>query len=303
MAKAFLITGASSGIGFDIVKHLANLNHQVYATARKKTDLDKLDKIKNVIPLELDVTKPDQILKAVSIIKSNNSGLYGLVNNAGLGGLGGFTTWNEAELQQIFDVNVYGPWRMTNALIDLLIKSQGRIVNIGSQGGMITDKYFGPYTMTKHALEAYTASLRLELEAHHVKVSIVQPGGIETDIVSNSMPGIIRRFKRALSPFKEEADQVLESFQKPPSLPDDEPESKSNRKPSSVKIVTDAVHHALFSDNPKPCYLVGTKWEGDRVINGLLKKIVQENDNPKHNYSRDELIMMLDKHLSAHPSN
>ena len=303
MAKAFLITGASSGIGFDIVKHLASLNHQVYATARKKTDLDNLDKIKNVIPLELDVTKPDQILKALSIIKSNNSSLYGLVNNAGLGGIGGFTTCNEEELQQIFDVNVYGPWRMTNALIGLLIKSQGRIVNIGSQGGMITDKFFGPYTMTKHALEAYTAALRLELEAHHVKVSIVQPGGIETDIVSNSMPGIIRRFKRAISPFKEEADQVLESFQEPLSPPDDEQESKSNRKPSSVKIVTDAVHHALFSDYPKPCYLVGTKWEGDRVINGLLKKIVLENDNPKHNYSRDELIMMLDKHLSAHPSN
>ena len=303
MAKAFLITGASSGIGFDIVKHLASLNHQVYATARKKTDLDNLDKIKNVIPLELDVTKPDQILKALSIIKSNNSSLYGLVNNAGLGGIGGFTTWNEEELQQIFDVNVYGPWRMTNALIGLLIKSQGRIVNIGSQGGMITDKFFGPYTMTKHALEAYTAALRLELEAHHVKVSIVQPGGIETDIVSNSMPGIIRRFKRAISPFKEEADQVLESFQEPLSPPDDEQESKSNRKPSSVKIVTDAVHHALFSDYPNPCYLVGTKWEGDRVINGLLKKIVLENDNPKHNYSRDELIMMLDKHLSAHPSN
>ena len=229
--------------------------------------------------------------------------MYGLVNNAGLGGIGGFTTWNEEELQQIFDVNVYGPWRMTNALIGLLIKSQGRIVNIGSQGGMITDKFFGPYTMTKHALEAYTAALRLELEAHHVKVSIVQPGGIETDIVSNSMPGIIRRFKRAISPFKEEADQVLESFQEPLSPPDDEQESKSNRKPSSVKIVTDAVHHALFSDYPKPCYLVGTKWEGDRVINGLLKKIVLENDNPKHNYSRDELIMMLDKHLSAHPSN
>ena len=303
MSKAFLITGASSGIGLDIVKHLADLNHTVYATARMKTDLDNLDKIKNVIPLQLDVTKPDQITNAVSLVKSKNTGLFGLVNNAGLGGLGGFTTWNEAELHQIFDVNVYGPWRMSNAFIDLLIESSGRIVNIGSQGGMITDKNFGPYTMTKHALEAYTTALRLELEAHDVNVSIVQPGGIETDIVSNSMPGIIRRFKRALSPFKDEADQVLESFQEPPSIPDDEPESKSNRKPSSPKIVTDGVHHALFSKNPKPCYLVGTKWEGDRVINGLLKKIVLENDNPNHNYSRDELIVMFDKHLNAHLSN
>ena len=302
MSKAFLITGASSGIGFDIVKHLSELNHIVYATARKKTDLDNLGSIKNVIPIELDVTKPDHITKAVSLVESNSTGLFGLVNNAGLGGLGGFSTWNEEEFHQIFDVNVYGPWRMSNAFIDLLIESSGRIVNIGSQGGMITDKFFGPYTMTKHALEAYTEALRIELEEHQVKVTIVQPGGIETDIVSNSMPGTIQRFQRALPPFKEEADQILESFQEPPPLPDDKPESKTNRKPSSPSIVTDAVHHALFSENPKPCYLVGTKWEGDRVINGLFKKIVQENDNSKHNYTRDELIMMLNKHLKAHPS-
>lgn len=292
-----LVTGASSGIGNHLARYLAAQGHIVYATARKDDDLAELAKIENVIPIKLDIRNPQQIQNAFDFIVSQGKGLYGLVNNAGIGELGMFSTWTDEEMFDIFDVNVFGVHRMTNAFVRLLIESKGRIVNIGSQGGIITYKYFGPYTMTKHALEAYTVSLNLELEPYGVWVSIVQPGGIVSNAGSNSLPGTIARFQRAAPPFKQEAEQVLATFNQP-SQPDNGEESETNRKPSSPEIVSIAVCDALFSKKPKLRYLVGTKWEGDRVINALIDKLLDENDNPQHNYSRDELVALLDRHIS-----
>jgi short-subunit dehydrogenase len=292
-----LVTGASTGIGNHLTKYLSKKGHMVYGGTRKDSDIEKLKKIKNVIPVKLDVTKPKQIQRALELITQKGHGLYGLVNNAGIGGLGFFSTWTDKDMFEIFDVNVFGPHRMTNAFMKLIIESKGRIVNIGSQGGTITGKYFGPYTMTKHALEAYTVSLNQELRPYGVWVSIVQPGGIVSNVGANSLPGIIRRFKRAKPPFKEEAKQILASLEQPEQSSNEEDESESNRKPSSPEIVSVAVYDALFSEKPKLRYLVGTKWEGDRVINTLIEILLDENDNPLHNYSRDELIALLDKHI------
>ena len=299
MKKTILVTGASSGIGLDISRSLAEKGHQVYATARHDSDLTHLAQIENIHPLNLDVTHADQIKSAVRSIREAGLGLDGLVNHAGLGGLGACHSWNESEIQELFNVNTLGPWRMSNAVLPLLLESRGRIVNIGSQGGMITQKYFGPYTMTKHALEAYTEAMRDELQSHGIQVSIVQPGGIVSSIGPNALPGILNRLRRAKPPFKAEAEELLKQFQEAPEKPsNDEPESASHRKPSDPAIVSEAVHHALFSTKPRDSYLVGTKWEGDRVINALFRKILAANESPLHGYTRDELIILLDKHLS-----
>ena len=302
MDKAVLVTGASTGIGHHLAHYLAERGHVVYAAARKDSDIAALGGSKNVVPIKLDVTDLAQIETAVAFITAQGTGLYGLVNNAGLGGLGGFTTWSEAEFQQIFDVNVMGPWRMSNAFINLLLAAKGRIVNIGSQGGSVTQKWFGPYTMTKHALEAYTAALSEELRPYHVQVSIVQPGGIVSNIGANSMPGTLARFRRAQPPFAEEAQQVVAAFENPAppdAAAENEPESATNRKPSSPEIVATAVYHALFAEKPRLRYLVGTQWEGNRVINALIEKLLDANESPEHNYSREQLIALLDTHLQT----
>lgn len=303
MQKAILVTGASTGIGNHLVYYLAERDHLVYAGVRKEADFVALSGSKNIVPLKLDVTDLGQIETAVSFITAQGTGLYGLVNNAGLGGLGHFTTWSEAEFQQIFDVNVAGPWRVSNAFMDLLLAAQGRIVNIGSQGGTVTKALFGPYTMTKHALEAYTVALNEELRPFHVHVSIVQPGGIVSNIGANGLPDMMARLRRAQLPFAEQAQQILASFENPPPPPDpDAPESESNRRPSSPEIVATAVYHALFADKPNLRYMVGTQWEGDRVINALLDRLLDANDSPEHHYSRDELVTLLDQHLAARKS-
>lgn len=299
MSKAILVTGASTGIGNYLAHYLAERGHLVYAAARKDTDLAVLSATENIIPIKLDVTDTAQIETAVAFVAAQGTGLYGLVNNAGLGGLGSFTTWSEAEFQQIFDVNAAGPWRMSNAFIHMLLAAQGRIVNIGSQGGTITSKLYGPYSMTKHALEAYTVALSEELRPYQVQVSIVQPGGILSNIGANSMPDTFVRLHRAQPPFAEEAQQVIAAFENPSPPLADAPESATNRKPSSPEIVATAVYHALFAPIPRLRYLVGTKWEGDRVINALIEKLLDANDTPEHNYTRDELIALLDEHLQA----
>ncbi len=296
--RRILVTGASSGIGNHLARYLAARGHTVYAGARKATDLAELAKVENVVPVNLDVRNPGQIREVYDLIVKQGGGLYGLVNNAGVGQLGMFSTWTDEEMTDIFDVNVFGPHRMTNAFVRLLIESKGRIVNMGSQGGIITKKYYGPYTMTKHALEAYTVSLNEELRPYGVWVSIVQPGGIVSNVGANSIGGTTARFRRATAPFREEAERVLAGFEEP-SPSGDEEESETNRKPSSPEIVSVAVHDALFSETPKLRYLVGTKWEGDRVINALIGKLLDENDNPLHDYSRDELVALLDRHISG----
>ncbi len=297
-SNPILVTGASTGIGHHLTRYLAERGHPVYATARKESDLAALAQIPNVVPLIVDVRDPRQIQDALDAVTKAGRGLYGLVNNAGIGGLGMLSTWIDEEMLEIFDVNVFGPHRMTNAFVRLLIESKGRIVNIGSQGGMITMKYYGPYTMTKHALEAYTVALSLELHGHGVRVSIVQPGGIVSNVGANAWEGILARFRRATPPFHEEAEAVLAAFEAPPDPAGQEEEaeeSETNRKPSSPEIVSAAVYDALFSNSPKLRYLVGTKWEGDRVIHALIEKLLDENDNPKHGYATEELAGMMDR--------
>lgn len=295
--QAILVTGASSGIGKHLALRLAERGHLVYATTRKQQDFDALAAVKNVTPLLVDVRNTEQVQSALAQVTEAGHGLYGLINNAGVGELGMLTTWTDEEMFDIFNINVFGPHRMTNAFIQLLVEFKGRIVNIGSQGGILASKYYGPYIMTKHALEAYTAILHDELEPYGVHVSVIQPGGIISDIGDNMMAGTIAHFQRAQPPFKEEADLVLASFAEESEPNPDEPESATNRKPSSPEIVWDAVQDALFNEKPKMRYLVGTHWEGNRVINALIAKLLDENDNPQHNYSRDELIALLDKHL------
>ena len=292
--RPIFVTGASTGIGNDIARTLAAQGHPVFASARKERDLDALGAIPNVTAVRLDVRDPQQVREAAEVVARAGGGLYGLVNNAGVGDLGMVSTWTDEELRNIFEVNVFGPFRVTNAFLPMLVESHGRVVLIGSQGGTISMKYYGPYTMTKHALEAYSVALTDEMRDYGVSVSIVQPGGVATAIGENSFPAMLKRFQRAEPPFKAEAEAVLESFNQPDEpMPPDAEESATNRKPSPPRVVTQAVLEALFSEKPKLRSLVGTKWEGDRVLNALAEKLLDENDNPMHNYSGEELIDLL----------
>jgi len=295
--RPLFITGTSSGIGRALALHFAGDGHRVYATVRNNAHLRELEGVENLIPLVLDVRRPEAILSAVGRVRREGTGLYGLVNNAGIGGIGPHAAYTDEDLRDLFEVNVFGPHRMTNAFLPLLLESRGRIVNIGSQGGTITGKYLGPYTMTKHALEAYTESLAAELEPHGVLVSIVQPGGIVSAIGEKSDAATRARLGRTPVPFQEEARALLESLDQDDAFDENEPESAANRRPSSPDIVVEAVEDALFSPHPRRRYLVGTRWEGNRVVHALLDRLLDANESPHHRYTREELIALLDEHV------
>ena len=298
-SRSILVTGASTGIGRDLTERLSSLGHHVYASARKPSDLDSLAKLPGVAPLSLDVRDPESVRSARSWLAGQTAGLDGLVNNAGVGGIGPLLSWTEAELHDLFEVNLFGPMRMIREFLPLLLERRGRIVNIGSQGGSISMRYYGPYTMSKHALEALTVSMRDELGSHGIELSIVQPGGVVTAIGENSHREDVERFRRAPEPFAAECRAIVEALLSDPEPRENEPESASNRKPSPPSIVTDAVLDALFSATPKARYLVGTRWEGMRVVNALIDRLLDANDCPSLSYSHSDLIAMLDSAARA----
>lgn len=303
ISPPIMVTGAGSGIGWHLAETLSARGIAVYATARRPDDLRRLAQLPNVRALDLDLRDVSAIGRTARLIETSGLGLGGLVNNAGVGGIGPLVAYTQDELAEVFEVNVYAPIHLVNAVLPLLLRARGRIVNVGSQGGSITSKYFGPYTMTKHALEAYTTALGEELQPHGVRVCIVQPGGIESRIGETSLPSTLERFRRAPAPFDTEAAQWVDALagagaeEDEPPIEPEEGSDDGRRRPSSPSIVTDAVVHALFADEPRRRYLVGTRWEGNRVIHALLDRLLDANECPALGYSREELIGLLDGHL------
>jgi len=169
--KAVLVTGASTGIGRKITERLAKDGYFVYAGARKDSDLAHLDAIENVDAVRLDVTNPADIAAAVETITKAGRGLYGLVNNAGVGIIGPLVETKDEDFQWVMDVNVFGPYRVTKAFSPLIVASKGRITTISSISGILSPPRLGVYSMSKHAIEAFGDSLAGEMEPLGVKVT------------------------------------------------------------------------------------------------------------------------------------
>lgn len=281
-----LVTGAGSGIGRATVQALLEAGVPVFAAARRETHLQQLRAL-GAHALALDVRDPAQVAAAAAQVQTAGQGLYGLVHNAGVGGIGLLPSWPDADVQALFDTNVFGPHRLTNALLPLLLQSRGRIVCIGSQGGSVTMPFMGPYTMSKHALEAYAACLRMELAPHRVAVSIVQPGAVKTDIGDNGREGNESRLRATPAPFDDAAQAALHGLRHPTEARPDEPESARNRRSAEPAAVAATVLQALAEPEPQARYLFGTRWEGDRVIAALTERLLDAACSPSHGWDED----------------
>ncbi len=183
--RAVLITGASSGIGLKTAEVLAANGFFVYAGARKPQDLEALNAIENVQGIRLDVNVQEEIDAAVETVQSGGRGLYALINNAGVVVLAPLLEVTEEDLAFQMNVNVYGPYRVTKAFAPLLIESKGRVATTGSISGIVTWGLGGPYTMSKHAVEAYTDVLAIELAELGVEVAVVEPGNYKSKIMDS----------------------------------------------------------------------------------------------------------------------
>lgn len=282
--KSILVTGASSGIGRNIAERLAKEGYFVYAGARKKADLDALSAMKNIQGIRLDVTIQDDIDKAVDIVRKEGRGLYGLVNNAGVALFGPLIEVSEKDMQFLMDVNLFGPYRVTKAFAPLIIESKGRITTTGSISGIISGSMFGPYSMSKHAVEAFTDSLALELKKFDVQVSVIEPGNYNSQVIKNMR----RRMENVHSVL--ESSHYKEEFQRILDMPTDR---SAHKNPDDVST---AVLHALFSDKPKARYMVvPNQREAEFTIQRALKKVIELNRQHAFSYTREELSSMLEK--------
>ena len=158
--EVILVTGANSGIRFQITKLLNDSSKDVIAGVKRKEAFSTFKDMKHVYPLLLDVTNQMDIKNFKNYLESNNFILVGLVNNAGITNTPQFMyyTPNE-EMKHVFEVIIFAIHTLTQVCIPDLIKSQGRIVIIGSVAGFFTGYASGTWSMTKHALEAYADSL------------------------------------------------------------------------------------------------------------------------------------------------
>ena len=288
--KAVLVTGASSGIGLKITELLSAQGHYVYAGARSKDDLKMLDAMDNVEAVRLDVTKPRDIKAAVEQVEKGGRGLHGVVNNAGVAILAPLIDVAESELDFLFDVNVYGPYRITKAFAPMIIESQGRISNISSISGILSGPLYGPYSMSKHALEAYTDSLAREMARVGVKVSAVEPGNYKSKIGQNFCDRLAaNREKYQSSIFQAELEAGLKRCEDDPQDTSPEPDA-----------VAEAVMHALFSDEPKEHYMVvPTQRQASYTIDKAVEELVSYNHDHEFSYDRQSLIAKLDEQWAA----
>jgi NAD(P)-dependent dehydrogenase (short-subunit alcohol dehydrogenase family) len=283
--KAIVVTGASSGIGRKITERLAANGFFVYAGARAQKDLDELNAIRNVQAVRLDVTSASDIAAAVALVGKAGRGLYGVVNNAGVVVVAPMIEVEEKDLDFIFNVNMYGPYRITKAFAPMLLESKGRVVNISSLEGIVASPMIGAYSMSKHAVEAYGDALAGELGRFGVRVSLIEPGNYGTEIGRN----LLARMDTAVvkgSRFETQMRSTINSMR----------QFENNPPPDEV---ADAVLDALSSDNPKMRYLVvPAANQGAIAIRKLMDEIVQLNSDHKFSYSRDTLVKMLDDALA-----
>ena len=180
--QSVLVTGANTGIGLAITQYLSSKGMHVFAGARTQEALENLAKNPNVTPLKLDVTNSEDIKRAKKIIEERATGLFALVNNAGIGKGGPLIDVSVEDLRAQFEVNLFGVHQITQAVFPLLLKENGRIVMMSSDSGFFATPFFGPYCSSKFALEGYADSLRREIAPYGVKVIIIEPGRVTTPI-------------------------------------------------------------------------------------------------------------------------
>ena len=249
-ASTVVITGASSGIGRACAIHMGKRGWRVFAGVRRRVDADSLlqEAPESLTPILLDVTDPASIRAAAHLVAEavGPAGLGGLVNNAGIAYGGPVETLELEEVRRLFDVNFFGLIAVTQAFLPLLRRGRGRIVNMSSISGMVASPFLSPYTSSKWALEALSDAMRVELHPWGIKVSVIQPGAIDTPIWNKGRETADRMMANVPPELREMNSLMLERLM-------------SGLRPHglSAEHVAQAVSHALTSKRPRTRYHVG----------------------------------------------
>lgn len=180
-SKVILLTGASSGIGYDTALMLARQGHKVYGAARR---VDKIEPLRSVgvVPVKMDVTDQASMEAGVAEVIAAEGRIDVLVNNAGYGFFGAIENVPMEDARRQLEVNVFGLAALTRLVLPhMRAQGSGRIINIASVAGKTVFQFGGWYHVSKYSVEALSDALRIELKPFGIDVSIIEPGAIKTN--------------------------------------------------------------------------------------------------------------------------
>jgi len=262
LRKSIIVTGASSGIGKATVIKFVESGYQVFGLARSYNKLalslansssgTSSRDIGLYIPIEFDITKPklfDYIISKITSETKENT-IYGLVNNAGYVEPGSIEDITMNDLRNQFETNFFGLVDFTKKVLPLMLQRReigGRIVNVSSLAGLISLPLIGAYSASKHALEAISDALRMELWNTNIKVITINPGVIQTSIYETLRQKIndIRN--------RDNASRFIPAYNKY--------FAKSDLKGLKSTVVANIIHSAIALQNPKDRYIIGSRKE------------------------------------------
>ena len=243
--QIILITGASSGIGYETARQLARQGHRVYAAARRVERMEPL-RADGVTPLTLDVTDDHSRQRAVQTVIQQEGRIDVLINNAGYGYFGAIENVTSEEARRQLEVNLFGLAEMTRLVLPGMRKQgHGRIINTASIAGKLVMPFGGWYHVSKFSVEALSDALRMETKPYGIKVVLIEPGGIRTDwglIAADHL-----KASSTGTPYEKEALTEAGLLHK----------AYSGKYLSDPKVVTCAILRAVNRRRPKTRYRIG----------------------------------------------
>jgi NAD(P)-dependent dehydrogenase (short-subunit alcohol dehydrogenase family) len=260
--RTVLVTGSSSGIGFDAVHGLRARGWRVFAACRQAKDCARLKDLGFESPL-IDYTDPATIRSGLAAVLAASGGrLDALYNNGAHGLPGAVEDLPRGGLEAIFQANFFGWHDLTTQVIPVMrAQGHGRIVHCSSVLGLVGYKWRGAYVATKFALEGLTDVLRIEMRGTGIAISLIEPGPITSDIRANSIPHFERWIDWKTSPRAAEYEGLLDRLYKP---------GPKDRFELPASAVTAKLIHALESPRPRARYYVTTPtW-----VAGLLRRVL-----------------------------
>ncbi|MBO9488886.1 SDR family NAD(P)-dependent oxidoreductase [Endozoicomonas sp. G2_1] len=268
-----LITGASSGIGKETAKTLTKSGFKVYAVARRVEQMIDLAELGG-FPLGMDITKEEDINKVVDHIIKLEGHIDILINNAGYATQGPVEQVPIGEARRMFEVNLFGLGMLTQKVLpSMRERKSGKIINISSGAGKVYFTMGAWYVSSKHALEGWSDSLRVELKPFNIDVVIIEPGAISTEFNDVSINPLAEQYGNG--PYSAMVNSLVDFSR------DAEKDNKNSSPPS---VITNIVLKAIRAKRPKPRYAGGAmvkpimfirKWGGDRLYDWIITRMVK----------------------------
>jgi NAD(P)-dependent dehydrogenase (short-subunit alcohol dehydrogenase family) len=263
--RTILITGCSSGIGRCVARGLAARGYRVFATARRREDVEHL-RAEGFTSLQLDLADSGSIAAAVDEVLARTDGhLYALFNNGAYGQPGAVEDLSREVLRLQFETNLFGWHELTNRVLPVMRRQgYGRIIHNSSLLGFVALPFRGAYTASKHALEGLADTLRLELRGTGIYVALIEPGPIESRFRPNAFAAYKRHIDPQASVHRDSYRKMEERLLKAgPAVPFTLPPEAVLRK----------VIHALESRRPRARYYVTFP----TYLFGMLKRLLPQD--------------------------